>query len=187
MRIIGGEFSGRRLKSIDRPGLRPTTDRVRESVFNMLAARIDFDGASVLDLYAGTGALGIEALSRGAARCVFVERDRRVSEVVSANLESLGLAGRTQVVTRDVVKYLQGEPKHYDLVFADPPYAATTIAQLSALVFNNRWLHSAGLFVLEHAGTAQIARPEPAELVLERSFGDTGVSMFRWANRSILT
>ena len=93
-RIVAGAAGGRRL-AVPPRGTRPTTDRVREALFNVLAARLDFDGMQVLDLYAGSGALGLEALSRGATAVVFVENDRRAAEVLSRNIESVGLAGAT--------------------------------------------------------------------------------------------
>jgi 16S rRNA (guanine(966)-N(2))-methyltransferase RsmD len=178
MRIIGGELGGRRLKSIQRPGLRPTTDRVRESMFNMLAARIDFDERSVLDLFAGTGALGIEALSRGAAMCLFVERDRRAAGVIAENVASLGLDERATVTTGDAMKFLASTTDRYDLIFADPPYAATIFQQLVREVFSGEVLSPDGLFVLEHGGTLSVVvAGTGAEVVVEKSFGDTGVTV----------
>lgn len=99
--------------------VRPTSDRVRESIFNVLQSVVEVDGASVVDLFAGTGALGIEALSRGAAQATFVERDRRVADVVRANLDALGMAGRAKVVVGNALSFTGT----VDLAFADPPYA----------------------------------------------------------------
>ena len=119
-----------------RTGTRPTTDRVRESLFNVLAARIDFAGATVLDLYAGSGALGLEALSRGAASALFVEADQRAAAVIAKNIESLGVQGAT--VRRGAVAAVlaAGADRPVDLVLADPPYdvhAAEIEAVLAAL------------------------------------------------------
>jgi 16S rRNA (guanine966-N2)-methyltransferase len=118
VRVIGGEFRSRRLKSL--PGLdtRPTPDRLRETLFNVLAARIA--DSVFMDIYAGTGAVGIEALSRGARRCVFIEKDRRAVEVIRENLATLGLESRSQVLTGKAATLL--ERTHADLVFLDPPY-----------------------------------------------------------------
>lgn len=122
MRIIAGSARGMRLVGAPE-SVRPTADRVRESVFNSLGQF--FDGGAVLDLYAGTGSLGIEALSRGCERAVFVERDRKTAEVVRANLEKARLTGRAWVVVGDAgqeVRRLAGSDKEFNLIFCDPPY-----------------------------------------------------------------
>ena len=111
---------GRRL-SVPPKGTRPTTDRVRESLFNVLAARLDLDGSVVLDLYAGSGALGLEALSRGATSALFVESDQRAAAVIARNITEIGLAGAT-VRRAPVATVLAGVASPVDLVFADPPY-----------------------------------------------------------------
>ncbi len=118
MRVIGGEFRSRRLKSLPGLATRPTPDRLRETLFDVLAPRIE--GTVFLDAYAGTGAVGIEALSRGARRAIFVERGRAAVAVLRENLASLGLAGRAQVV--QVGAALALERHTADIVFLDPPY-----------------------------------------------------------------
>ena len=133
MRVIGGEFRSRRLKSIPGLATRPTPDRLRETLFDVLGPRVV--GAVFVDAYAGTGAVGIEALSRGAARCVFVERRRRAVEAIQENLRALGIEGRASVVAGKVAAAfgrLEG-----DIVFMDPPYElegeyATALEQASA-------------------------------------------------------
>jgi 16S rRNA (guanine(966)-N(2))-methyltransferase RsmD len=119
MRVIGGEFRSRRLKSVEGRITRPTPDRLRETLFNILAPRIG--GAVFVDAYAGTGAVGIEALSRGAARCVFVESGRRAVEAIRENLHALGIEGRASVVAGKVVAAL-GWLEAADILFMDPPY-----------------------------------------------------------------
>jgi 16S rRNA (guanine966-N2)-methyltransferase len=118
MRVIGGEFRSRRLKSL--PGLetRPTPDRLRETLFNVIATRIA--DCVFMDVYAGTGAVGIEALSRGARRCVFIEKNRQAVEVIRENLSTLGLERRAEVFTSKAVTVL--ERTHADIAFLDPPY-----------------------------------------------------------------
>jgi 16S rRNA (guanine(966)-N(2))-methyltransferase RsmD len=131
MRVIGGEFRSRRLKAVEGRATRPTPDRLRETLFDVLAGRIE--GAVFVDAYAGTGAVGIEALSRGAARCVFVESGRRAVEAIRENLHALGIEGRASVVAGKVAAalgWLQA-----DIVFMDPPYEmegeyATAIAAI---------------------------------------------------------
>ncbi len=120
MRVVAGEFGGRRLVGPDGTTTRPTTDRVREAIFNSLGSAGLLEGALVADLFAGSGALGIEALSRGAEHCVFVERDRTALRALDANLDALGLAARARVVTSDVLAVVGSIDA--DIVFADPPY-----------------------------------------------------------------
>lgn len=120
MRVVAGEFGGRRLIGPDGTATRPTTDRVREAIFNSLGSAGLLEGALVADLFAGSGALGIEALSRGAEQCVFVERDRTALRALDANLDALGLRSRARVVTSDVMTVVASIDA--DVVFADPPY-----------------------------------------------------------------
>ena len=131
LRVIGGEAKGRRLVAPDLPGLRPTSDRVREAVFDVLEARGLVEGASVLDLFAGSGALGIEAISRGAGSAVLVESDARAARVIERNLAVLGeLAGRGRVVRQEALVFLagpgsarpQGAAGRFDVALVDPPY-----------------------------------------------------------------
>ncbi|MGC1152443.1 16S rRNA (guanine(966)-N(2))-methyltransferase RsmD, partial [Mycobacterium sp.] len=134
-RIIGGVAGGRRI-AVPPRGTRPTTDRVRESLFNIVTARLDLSGLSVLDLYAGSGALGLEALSRGAASALFVESDRRAATVLERNIATLGLPGAT--LRRGLVATVlaAGAAMPVDVVLADPPYevdAAEVDAVLAAL------------------------------------------------------
>jgi 16S rRNA (guanine966-N2)-methyltransferase len=120
MRVVAGELGGRRLVSPDGTSTRPTTDRVREAIFNSLGSAGLIEGALVADLYAGSGALGIEALSRGAEHCVFVERDRSALRALEANLDALDLRSRSRVITFDVFSVAGSVDA--DIAFADPPY-----------------------------------------------------------------
>jgi 16S rRNA (guanine966-N2)-methyltransferase len=129
MRVVGGTARGRRLVAPAGDRTRPTTDRVREAMFNALWSRGVLDGAAVVDLFAGSGALGIEALSRGAARATFVDHDAAARRAVARNLDACGLADRAEVVGAPVERFLAGvarpagEEPAFDLAFADPPYA----------------------------------------------------------------
>ena len=120
MRVVAGEFGGRRLVSPDGKTTRPTTDRVREAIFNSLGSWGVLDGALVVDLFAGSGAIGIEALSRGAERCTFVERDRHALEALEENIQVLDIGGRCRVLRSDSMTAARGLDA--DIVFADPPY-----------------------------------------------------------------
>lgn len=156
-------------------GTRPTTDRVRESLFNVLAARIDFDGIAVLDLYAGSGALGLEAMSRGAAGALFVESDRRAAAVIEANIAALGVRGAA-VRRAPVQKVVQSAGRRVDLVFADPPYevdSAVVVGVLSALV-EQGWVHPGSLAVIERSGgSPELDWPPGWQADEQRRYGDT--------------
>jgi 16S rRNA (guanine966-N2)-methyltransferase len=129
MRVVAGVAGGRRLRAPAGRSVRPTSERVREALFNALGSLDAIAGASVLDLFAGTGALGIEALSRGAASAVFVDADLRAVQAIEANLAATGLGDRARVVQSDVFRFLADaapgpvDPVRYDIAFADPPYA----------------------------------------------------------------
>ncbi|MEP4652305.1 MAG: 16S rRNA (guanine(966)-N(2))-methyltransferase RsmD, partial [Ilumatobacter sp.] len=120
MRVVAGELGGRKLVSPDGTSTRPTTDRVREAVFNALGSAGVLEGALVADLYAGTGAVGIEAISRGAAHCTFVERDRQALQALEENVDTLDLGDRSRVMRSDAMQ--AAVTLDVDIVFADPPY-----------------------------------------------------------------
>ncbi len=151
VRIIGGTLRNSRLHVPDQAGLRPTPERVRETVFNWLAPVIA--GARCLDMCAGTGALGIEALSRGAASVVFVERDPQVARALGDNLARLKAANGT-VVTRLAQDYLRGVGQAFDLVFLDPPFALDLCPALAQQLQDGGWLAPAALIYVESARTA---------------------------------
>ncbi|MBE1546899.1 16S rRNA (guanine(966)-N(2))-methyltransferase RsmD [Mycobacterium sp. OAS707] len=162
-----------------RTGTRPTTDRVRESLFNVLAARVDFAGASVLDLYAGSGALGLEALSRGATSAVFVESDQRAAAVIAKNIASLGVAA--DVRRAPVAAVLSGRAgRSVDLVFADPPYevpAAEIEAMLTALV-DGGWVRDGSVVIVERGTSGpELAWPDGWEAWRSRRYGDTRIEL----------
>ena len=174
MRIVAGSRKGHRIAA-PKTGTRPTGDRVREAVFSLIGP---VEEAAVLDLFAGSGALGLEALSRGAASCVFVERDRDAARVIRANLEKLRLTGAT-ITNRDVAAALREERvrgRRYDLVLVDPPYGewqghATKLAELLPDV-----LADDGLVVVE---TSERIEPElPLDLVTSRRYGSARITVF---------
>ncbi|AGB22629.1 RNA methyltransferase, RsmD family [Mycobacterium sp. JS623] len=162
-----------------RAGTRPTTDRVRESLFNVLASRVDFEGASVLDLYAGSGALGLEALSRGATSAMFVENDQRAAAVIAKNIASLGVAA--DVRRGPVAAVLAGGTNRpVDLVLADPPYEvppAEIEATLTALV-DGGWVR-VGTVVAVERGTSgpEITWADGWETLPSRRYGDTRLEL----------
>ena len=150
MRIIAGEWRGRRLRTP--PGLetRPTADRVRETLFSMLASRLgSFEGLRVADLFAGSGALGLEALSRGAAFACFVENDAKATAAIRANATDLGALDRVQILGGSALALPKSEP--FDLLFADPPYAPGSGTAVVAAVANADWLAPGGWMAAETA------------------------------------
>ncbi|MCL6615468.1 MAG: 16S rRNA (guanine(966)-N(2))-methyltransferase RsmD, partial [Firmicutes bacterium] len=162
MRIVAGRFRGRRLRGPSHPGLRPTAERVREAIFNILGPRVQ--GAVVLDLFAGAGGLGLEALSRGAKRVVFVERDRRALALLRRNLAELGLGGEEfEVIPGDVLVVLAGLAaggRSFDLILADPPYGAGLSGRTLVLLAEGGLLDREGLLVLEHRSSEIVTPPQ---------------------------
>jgi 16S rRNA (guanine966-N2)-methyltransferase len=176
MRIVGGEFRGRPLATPNGQTIRPTTDRTREAVFNVLTHRFPeaVEGARVLDLFAGTGALGLEALSRGAAHCLFVEESAEGRGLIRTNVETLALQGRTKIFRRDATGLGDaGTIAPFGLVFADPPYrkGLGELALRSAL--GGGWLLPGALCVVEEAASAHFAPGPEFSVVDERDYGDT--------------
>lgn len=147
LRIIGGEWRGRKLRFPDAPNLRPTPDRVRETLFNWLAPMIH--GARCLDLFAGSGALGLEALSRGAAFTTFVDSHKKATEALSGHLALLKAKGKAEVLQLDSVKFLKNSAPAYDLVFLDPPYHLDLMQKVVPLLEENGWLSDNAMLYLE--------------------------------------
>ncbi|MFE3443768.1 16S rRNA (guanine(966)-N(2))-methyltransferase RsmD [Nocardia sp. NPDC059180] len=178
-RIVAGTAGGRRLR-VPPAGTRPTSDRVREALFSAIDARLELDGARVLDLYAGSGALGLEALSRGAVRALLVESDRKAAAVVRGNIADLGLPGAELRVGAVSTVLAQPAPAEFDLVFSDPPYdldTAVVIADLTALA-GHGWLAPGALVVVERSSRS----PEidwPAGYLGEKSrrYGETRIEL----------
>jgi 16S rRNA (guanine966-N2)-methyltransferase len=168
MRIIGGEWRGRRLKALKGKNVRPTTDRVRESWMSAMGGR--FDGLNVLDLFSGSGALGLEALSRGARRVVFVEQSRAARDVISANVKLLGADDRCTLVPADVFRYLSKLTEGFDLALADPPYATGDAAKLVKCYLESPFARE---LWLEHPSRETLDVPETAQT---RRYGDTALT-----------
>ena len=177
MRIIAGRYKGRRLKTPAWEGLRPTSDRLRETLFNILAGGVD--GAFVLDGYAGTGAVGIEALSRGAARVVFVEFDSRAVALIAENLRHCGIAEGCAIMRADIGRLSQPDgPRPFDLILLDPPYDGVDVE--AAVGHAASWLAASGVLVLEHA-RRRVSPPSAGGLARTRVVhsGDSALSFYR--------
>lgn len=177
MRVVGGERKGHTLRAPKGMDTRPTSDKVREALFSILAGR--FEAEPVLDLYAGTGALGIEALSRGASQAVFVEQRREACRIIHQNLRSTRLEERGTVLCLPVARALARLDNPFGLVLLDPPYALAGLHDILMVVGGARVLQDQTVVVFEH--TPRFAVHERyARLVLERQrvYGDTAVSIF---------
>ena len=178
MRIITGIYKGRPLTTVKDNSIRPATDRVKGSIFNMLQNRLDLNGALVLDLFAGSGSLGFEALSRGAERVTFVDDQKGALDSLESNAESLGCTDQCDIIREDALTFLRRGAGHYDLIFADPPYAWEGIASLPAEIITRGLLRKSGLLIIEHSKQAAFAPSGAFEPPLCREFGNTRVSFF---------
>ncbi|HEY0636544.1 MAG TPA: 16S rRNA (guanine(966)-N(2))-methyltransferase RsmD [Pseudonocardiaceae bacterium] len=174
-RIVAGSLGGRRI-TVPPRGTRPTSERVREAMFSAVEARMELAGARVLDCYAGSGALGIEAISRGAGHVLFVESSRTAAAVLSRNLRALGGGvGEVRATPVEALAALPA-PAGYDLVLADPPYALAdeSLTGVLASLAGNGWLAAGALLVVERpARTAEPAWPAGVEPITTRRYGDT--------------
>ena len=178
MRIIAGTAGGRKIAAPPGRDTRPTLDRVRENLFNMLQA--ETPGSRVLDLFAGSGALSLEALSRGAAFAVLADCDRQAAAVERANIRALGFEDRSRVIQADwriTLRRLRAEGEQFDLVFLDPPYALTDLRE----VFDGlrELLRRNALIVVEHQAGKEVRTPEDFICLRERNWGYCGVRFYR--------
>ncbi|MGD9667691.1 MAG: 16S rRNA (guanine(966)-N(2))-methyltransferase RsmD [Hyphomicrobiaceae bacterium] len=184
MRIVGGTLKGRTLSAPKHEGVRPTSDRVRESVFNILAhgsSHRPIEGARVIDLFAGTGALGIEAISRGARYCLFVETDTQSRALIRRNVEALGLTGVTRLFRRDATDLgPAGTMDAFDIAFLDPPYGKGLGERALAALAAGDWVKPGAMCVLEERASTPIALPNGFSEVDKRTWGDTDVHFVVW-------
>ena len=185
MRIVGGQYRGRTLAAPDDERTRPTSDRVREAVFNILAHGIaDFtiDGVRVLDLFAGTGALGVEALSRGAGYCLFVEEDADARGIIRRNIDSFGLTGITKIFRRDATALGPASNRGtFGLVFLDPPYGKALAERALTSAATGQWLAAQAVAVIEERKGADVTLPAGFIALDQRTWGDTQVLFARHA------
>jgi 16S rRNA (guanine966-N2)-methyltransferase len=181
MRIVGGNFRGRTLTGPKSQGIRPTSDRTRESIFNILmhAYGDPVTGARVLDLFAGTGALGLEALSRGAAFALFVDDGAEARALIRQNIEALGAAGISRIFRRDATKLGDVHPNEpFSLVFLDPPYGKGLAENALVSARAGRWLTADSLIVVEETKSAFVT-PDGFEEIERRDYDDTEIVFLR--------
>jgi len=181
IRIISGQWRGRRLPVLTSEGLRPTTDRVRETLFNWLM--YDVPDAHCLDLFAGTGVLGLECLSRGAANVVFVEKSTPVAQTLRENLLVLDPQATAQVVAGNAIDYLRSEPPQtFDIVFLDPPFQSELLAEAIRHLQDRAWLHRGALvYVEQSSGEPQIEVPAQWQLHRNGRAGQSNYALYQVA------
>jgi 16S rRNA (guanine966-N2)-methyltransferase len=186
MRITGGEFASRKLR-VPQGAVRPTAERVREALFSMLAHRGAIERARVLDVFAGSGALGLEALSRGAERAVLVEKSRDAAKTLGANVAALELGARVRVLVRDAssaLRALATEGERFDLCFVDPPYASSLATETLTLLAHGGLLSARAVLVAESDRRHPPGPIAGLSLALERRYGDTLISLYEPADRT---
>jgi 16S rRNA (guanine966-N2)-methyltransferase len=183
VRIVGGEFRGRSLATPKSDAIRPTSDRTRESLFNILAhAYADvLDGGRILDIFAGTGAVGIEALSRGCRSALFIENDVEGRGLIWDNIEAFGLQGRARILRRDATQIGKpGTMEPFDFVFADPPYGKGLGEKALAGAGEGGWIKPGALVILEERADVDPVLPATFQTVETRTFGDTRMHFYRY-------
>jgi 16S rRNA (guanine(966)-N(2))-methyltransferase RsmD len=180
MRIIGGEFGGRRFNPPARIPARPTTELAKEGLFNMLANTIDFEDITTLELFAGTGSITYELASRGAGQLTVVERDPASVDFIKKTAAELGITGKMNIVRNDVFKFLRQHTGQYHFIFSDPPYALPNMDQIPLIIFEKNLLLPGGTFVMEHTHTHDYQRhPHFARV---KNYGTTVFTFFTLAS-----
>jgi 16S rRNA (guanine966-N2)-methyltransferase len=181
MRIVAGKFKGASLEAPKGLATRPTSDRVRQALFNVLEhgpAEFDFEGARVLDLFAGSGALALEALSRGARYAIFIEDDAAARAAIRRNIEALSLTGVTKIWRRDATNLGEaGTLQPFGLIFCDPPYGKGLGEKALAAAAEGGWIDKGAIAVLEERAGAEIAWPAPFTEIDRRRYGDTVIAL----------
>jgi 16S rRNA (guanine966-N2)-methyltransferase len=185
MRVVGGTLRGRALAAPEHGGVRPTSDRVRESIFNILAHGIDgfeIEGCRIIDLFAGTGALGIEALSRGARYCLLVEEDAQSRALIRRNVEAFDLTGVTRIWRRDATDLgPAGNMQPFGLAFLDPPYGRGLGDKALKSLAEGGWLSPGAITVLEERAGTPVVLPAGFAELDRRSWGDTEVRILKFS------
>jgi 16S rRNA (guanine(966)-N(2))-methyltransferase RsmD len=179
MRIIAGNFRGRSLESVRDLSVRPTTDRAKQTIFDILTNRIDFDGLEVLDLFAGSGSLGLEAISRGAKSVTFIDKSMKSLTVLEKNVAALKCEAQCSVYQADVFWYLKNMKRTYNLVFADPPYKLENIGVLPNAIYDSGIVQNGSYVVMEHSRESVIELDERKYNILKKPFGQTTVLILK--------
>ncbi len=178
MRIITGKYKGRLLTTVNDNSVRPATDRVKGSIFNVLQNRLNLHGALVLDLFSGSGSLGFEALSRGAERIVFVDSSSSSLDAVEKNAEALDCLDHCELVQDDAMSFVRREQRKFQLIFADPPYAWDLVPMIPKEIVTRQLLHKQGFLIIEHSKQIEFQDTGNLSVVVRKEFGNTIVSFF---------
>lgn len=185
MRIVGGKFRGRSITAPDGRDTRPTTDRVREAIFNRLEHGIpgfNLDGSRVLDLFAGTGALGLEALSRGSQHVLFIDNSETARGIIRRNADTLGVIGQCKLWRRDACSLGSCKPMSpFSLVFLDPPYGKGLAERALNSLVDGAWLVGNAVIVVEESAKTDVSAPDALTLLDEHRYGDTKVLTFQFS------
>lgn len=177
MRITGGTLRSRRLLSIDSDKLRPATDRLRETMFDILTNMIDLEEAVALDLYAGTGSVGFETISRGAARVVFVESDRKIASVILKNAEALGVKERCEIRIIKAERFIEAAEQTFDIAYVDPPYALNSRThEVIDAMLHQGIVRPNGIICVEHSKSYS---PPASVVIRQKMFGATILSFIK--------
>lgn len=179
MRVISGSYKGRILKPARHLDIRPATDRVKETIFNVLQARIDFENITVLDLFAGTGSLGIEAASRGAKKVILIDDSQESIELINTNIELLKCGDVCKAIKTDALRFIETTKEKFDLIFADPPYAYEMTAAIPKIIFSNKHLTSNGFLIIEHQRNLSFEPADDFAGTIKKEFGNTIVTFFK--------
>jgi 16S rRNA (guanine(966)-N(2))-methyltransferase RsmD len=182
MRIIAGLYKGRTLETVRDLSIRPATERVKGTIFNMLQNRLNLNGVTVLDLFAGSGNLGFEALSRGASHVVFVDAGDESYDAITVNAEKLGCKSSCSTVLMDAIRFLDYTHERFNLIFADPPYSYQRISELPLLIFERKLLEKKGFLIIEHSKKTTFGQHPLYSLMQQREFGNTRLSFFIHSN-----
>ncbi|MCX6174680.1 MAG: 16S rRNA (guanine(966)-N(2))-methyltransferase RsmD [Ignavibacteriales bacterium] len=179
MRIIAGKFKGRTIKFPNSKLVRPTTDKIKESIFNYLVHSIDFDGIKVCDIYAGSGSLGLEALSRGAEVVHFVEKDFHVSKMLNENIDSLDAGDSCKIFRMDAVRFSKiTDHEQYDLILADPPFFKNDIYSVVKNILEKKFLNEDGLMIVERSVQTKKEDQEAFNIEPFKRLGDSLIYQF---------
>lgn len=178
MRVITGRYKGRIIKTTKDLSIRPATDRVKQTLFNVLINRLELHGAKGLDLFAGSGSLGIEALSRGAEHVTFVDVSEKAINCLEQNVRILGCESQVEILQMDGMNYLSRSTASFDIIFADPPYKLQQTMEIPELVFRQKLLKPHGYLLVEHSTDLRFETTALYQVALEKKFGRTMVTFF---------
>ncbi len=179
MRVIAGKYKGRRLETVPDNSVRPATDKVKGAIFNVLQSRVDWTNARVLDLYAGSGSIGIEALSRGAKSCIFVEFNRNALKFLKENISTVGAEDSATAVFGDADAFIESTRTPFTVVFADPPYALESLKEIPNKIFEKNIVADDGYLIIEHPTRFQFLPGSRWTVAVEKVYGNTSVSFFQ--------